>query len=96
MTHTISPGDRISRRHGMLTATLGTGIAILDVPGDRYLSLNESAAVAWELLDEPRTVDEMVTALRAEFEVDEAICREQVTSLFQNWLKDDLIDIEND
>jgi hypothetical protein len=94
MSSNLSSAARIHRRSGMLTAGLGAGVAILDVQTGRYLSFNESAAAIWTLLEEPRRPDEIVAALRAEYDVDEQTCAAQVEELVAQFVKDGLAEIE--
>jgi hypothetical protein len=46
----------------------------------RYHSLNVTAAAIWEALSEPRTLDEVIADLLAQFEIDEPTCRAEVES----------------
>ena len=46
-----------------------------------YVSLNSTASAVWQILEEPRTQEEIELALRSRFAVDEASCRESLTKL---------------
>jgi hypothetical protein len=94
MPSPIAPSDRIRRRNGTLTSSLGAGAAVMDLERGRYLSLNESAGAVWALLETPRQLDEIVAALRTEFDVPEGVCLEQVTGLAEKWLEAGMIEIE--
>jgi hypothetical protein len=46
-----------------------------------YYGLDVVGARIWELIQEPKPVDEIVRSLLAEFEVEPDICRQEVLSL---------------
>ena len=53
--------------------------AILAVPdGDDVLVLEGTGALTWELLDEPRSTDQLIDELAATFEVDRETVAEQL------------------
>jgi len=58
------------RRHPelRLTARDGEGV-VLHLATRRYFSVNESGLAILEMLDSPRTVDELVSALHARYDV---------------------------
>jgi hypothetical protein len=58
-----APG-RIRRVPWAVTETVAGETVLLDPVGDRYLRLNSAGAVLWELLAEPRSPEEVATALR--------------------------------
>lgn len=48
-----------------------------------YLGLDEVAQRVWDLLDRPRTVAELVSALTAEYDVSDADCLRDVAPFLQ-------------
>jgi hypothetical protein len=58
----------------VVAAMIGETSFLLHVEEWVYLELNESARRIWELLDEDRSLDEMVEELRREFNVDRELC----------------------
>ena len=55
------------------------GARVMDMNG--LVALNATAAHVWQLLEEQRTLEELVTALSARFDVDEATARADVSAL---------------
>lgn len=55
------------------TIVVPSGKASLDFNG--MITLNETGAFLWSLLENETTVDEMVVAMLADYEVDEATAR---------------------
>lgn len=50
----------------------------------RLFTLNETAAATWELLAEPRTVEELVAALQVEYDAPEDVIRKETVALLED------------
>ena len=48
----------------------GDSIVVLDLQGSEYLRLNGTGRTIWELLVEPRTVEELVNIVMDEYDID--------------------------
>lgn len=70
-------GARFARRAGVETQVLD-GAAVLVLPGEHlYFAVNRIGARIWELLAAPQSLDEIVAALAAQFDVGEEQCRRE-------------------
>ena len=69
---------RFVRSSAPLTAAVDGEVVMLDPATSRYYGLEGVAARIWDLYEAPHSVDELVVALRAEFDVDEPTCRTEV------------------
>lgn len=67
--------SRFHRRADAPAAPLGDRLLVLDVPRARFVGLNAVAARVWALLETPRSADDLVARLLAEYEVDADTCR---------------------
>lgn len=72
-------------------APLGSETAILNTEKGVYFGLNESGTLVWEFLGKSRSVDEICTLVLAEYEVDPAICENDVQALLASLLEHGLI-----
>ena len=63
-----------------LQAEVDGEIVMLDPASSKYFGLADTGARIWELLAEPKSVNDLVAALTAEYEVDDDTCRTQVTT----------------
>ena len=65
-------------------------LVMLSVEADRYYSVNPVGRRLWELLEQPRSQDELRVAICAEFDVDDPTCevdiRKFVTEMMDNGL----------
>lgn len=67
---------------------------LLSLRTGEYYGLNEVAARVWKLIQQPATVDEILSALLAEFEADDVDrCREEVLLLLTQLRELQLIEI---
>jgi hypothetical protein len=71
----------------LLEAELGDEIVGLDVDGGNCFGFNPVAASIWRLLDQPRSLSALKSALVEEYEVDEEQCGRELEELL-----DDLIE----
>jgi hypothetical protein len=60
------------RQQDLTWHVAGDDIVVLDLEGSVYLKVNGSGRFLWELLAEPRTEADLVTALVERYEIDEA------------------------
>lgn len=83
-------------RYARDPAVLGAGIgadevALLNTSRGKYYGLSGPGNRIWELLETPRTVDEICTALVNEFEVDRDRCERETRALIADLLAENLI-----
>ena len=69
---------------------------ILDTDASEYYGLNEVGTRIWTLLEEPRTFEELVSALLEEYDVDRDQCEEDVRELLGQMMEKDLLDLHPD
>lgn len=58
--------------------TIGGETIVLDLPSSQYFAITGIGSRVFELLTEERTLDDLVAAILAEYEVDEAVARRDV------------------
>jgi hypothetical protein len=66
-----------------LFARVGGEIVILDEEEGAYYGFQGVGARVWELLQEPRSVDEIVAALMREYDVEDSRCRHDLADLLE-------------
>lgn len=58
--------------------TIGGETIVLDLPSSQYFAITGIGSRVFELLTEEQTLDDLVAAILAEYEVDEAVARRDV------------------
>ncbi len=85
---------RYRRNASVLSAAIGpTEVALLDHARETYYGLDGPGRRIWELLAEPRTLDEVVAALMSEYDVDKATCRADTRELVEQMLAKGLVEV---
>lgn len=74
----LPSGEIFRRADGLLTAAVSDELLMMSVELGKYFNLNAVGARVWELLEAPVTVDGLVTALTAEYDVPPDTARREV------------------
>ncbi|MER8660976.1 PqqD family protein [Mesorhizobium sp. M0761] len=61
----------------------GNGLALLDMRSNIYYSLNSVGAYIWELIQEPRPISEIRSAVLDRYNVDPERCKADVDGLLK-------------
>lgn len=82
-----SSGETLQRSDELLTAAVNDELLMMSVDHGKYFNLNAVGTRIWELLETPTTLDGLVAALTAEYDVGPDIARQEVER-FINALRD--------
>lgn len=74
----VDPGSIRLRPGGLSSRALGDEVVVLDFDGSQYFTIRGCGVVLFDLLHEERAPDELVAAVVARFDVDEATARRDV------------------
>ncbi|MCA9791353.1 MAG: PqqD family protein [Candidatus Eremiobacteraeota bacterium] len=77
----------VRNRHVVSTELPDGEAALLDVQSGSYFHLNSVASRLWQLIAEPVSLEQVLTALQGEFEVEADRCHDEVVSLVSQWLE---------
>ena len=61
-----------------MTSAVADELVMFDAEAGKYYGLNDVATVIWNLLEEPKTVEELCDLLTEEFDVSIEQCRKDV------------------
>ena len=79
-----------------LSCKIGEEAVILELESGIYYGLNPVASRVWDLLQEPRTIGEILASLLSEYEIEEAKCTEDLLSLLDQLQQWKLVDLNGD
>lgn len=82
---------RFKRSDTVLTAELGESVLMMNSDTASYHDINGTGARIWELLAEPRTEAELVSALVSRFDVSRETCASEVATFIGMLRKRQLI-----
>jgi hypothetical protein len=92
----LSPNSTVVAAGEQTSCRLGDETVVLSLNAGVYYGLNPVAARVWELVRQPRTVDEILGILLEEYDVDVEGCRRDLLALLHEFVGHDLIKVEND
>lgn len=91
----VSLETRIRQTHNLLTGEADDEIVMMHVESGRYYGLKAVAGFIWKLLDTPRTVGEICSAIEREYEVESIQCRQDVLSFVQQMMDQGWVETDN-
>lgn len=78
------------------SCSLGDEVVVLSLRAGVYYGLNSVGARIWDLVKQPRSVDEILVTLLEEYEVDAVSCEQDLLTLLRELAAQDLITVDND
>ena len=86
------PQGSVQRRPGIASARVHDEMVLLDLHQGTYYSLNGTGAAVWDLIEEPRTANELCTRLLERFVVAPEMLRRDVDELLDDLRRHGLIE----
>lgn len=83
----------LSKIPDILTSPVHNGLAMMSIESGNYYGLDEIGMKVWELIDGQRTLGEICAQLVSEHDVTKEQCWEDVNSLADKMLKNQLVKI---
>ncbi|QLE58687.1 PqqD family protein [Nostoc sp. TCL26-01] len=90
-----SEHSRIVASKDQVYSELQGEAVILDIKSGVYYGLNQVGASVWNLIQTPKTTQEIQTALLAEYDVEAETCNRDLLVLLQDLAAKELIKITN-
>jgi hypothetical protein len=79
-----------------VSCALGEEAAILHMRSGVYYGLDPVGARIWKLLEQPKSVEDLRTAILDEYEVDSAKCESDLLTLLEKLRTEGLIEIQSE
>jgi hypothetical protein len=92
---TVSVDSSVVAAKDQISSDLGGEVAILDVKTGTYYGLDDVGARIWNLIHEPKNVEEIQEVLVKEYEVMPDRCQRDLLALLQRLADEDLIEVED-
>ena len=78
-----SDHDRVGATNDAVACEFGNGLALLSLKSNVYYSLNGVGAYIWDLIQAPKPISEIRSAVLARYDVDPERCRADVDGLLR-------------
>jgi hypothetical protein len=95
MDTVFSAGSIVVAAKDHVSCPLGDDIIILDLRAGLYFSLDNVGAMVWQLIQQPRTMQDLRAAILEAFDVSADLCERDLVALLQQLAAKDLIEIRN-
>ncbi|CDX26552.1 Hymidylate synthase [Mesorhizobium sp. ORS 3324] len=82
-----SDHDRVVATGDAAACEFGDGLALLHLKSNIYYSLNGVGAYIWELIQEPRSMPDIRSAVLARYDVDAERCKADVEGLLKGLIE---------
>lgn len=86
---------KYSQSPGNIVSDMDGEKVMLSVSNGKYYNLGELGGEIWELMKEPITIQELVTKLQSQYNVDQSDCQSQVTDFLSQLLEQGLVSIHS-
>ncbi|MEI6137634.1 MAG: PqqD family peptide modification chaperone [Mariniphaga sp.] len=83
--------EKYNRNNEILDGNLDGSLVMMDIQKGKYFSLNPVGKRIWELIEQPKSFDEITDSLQAEFEVTPEQCRSEVIEFLAKMEKSGII-----
>ena len=90
----ISPNTFLSRNLEIITNEIDDEILMMSIEDGKYYGLNPVGSEIWKLIEEPKTLEEVIPALMEIFEIDEDSCRKESLEFIESMIKNNIILVE--
>ncbi|RUW48353.1 MULTISPECIES: PqqD family protein [unclassified Mesorhizobium] len=93
-----NPSDRdcVSATKDAVACEFGEGLALLNLKSNIYYSLNGVGAFIWDLIQEPKPVADIRSAVLARYNVDAERCKGDVDALLKGLAENGLARLEHE
>lgn len=86
---------KYSQSPGNIVSDMDGEKVMLSVANGKYYNLGELGGEIWELMKEPITIQELVTTLQSQYNVDQTDCQSHVTDFIRQLLEQGLVSIHS-
>ncbi|MFJ7934431.1 lasso peptide biosynthesis PqqD family chaperone [Sporosarcina sp. NPDC096371] len=91
-THQIDVKNALfSQQSGNIVSDMDGEKVMLSIQSGKYYNLGEIGGEIWELLEEPTSIEKLVTTLQSRYDVEQAECEEHVIAFLTQLLDEDLV-----
>ena len=92
----FSNQTEVHRSNGQVSSEIDGESIILNLKDGKYYGLDKVGARIWDLIQEPKTVQQIQDELLEEFEVEPEACLQDLLALLRDLAEHQLIEVRNE
>lgn len=93
MSTKILSNTRLKRNQEILFTDMEDDMVMMGLKQGKYFHLNSTGTSVWKLLENVTTIADIVDSLMFEYEIDKELCQQEVNTLVQKLVEEELIEI---
>lgn len=90
----LSLNHLVSQGKGNIVSDMGGEKVMLSVSNGKYYNLGEMGGEIWEMIESPTVINELISKLMNQYNVEKSQCEEEVLSFLEVLQNDNLIQIQ--
>ena len=94
MTEVLSNNSIVTQKEGNIVSDMDGEKVMLSITNGKYYNLGQVGGDIWTLINEPISVQQVIEAMQASYDVDANECAEQVTTFLKQLVEEDLIQVQ--
>ena len=87
----LPPTSALSRNIEIITNEIDDEILMMSIEDGKYYGLNAVGSEIWKMLDEPKSIEEIIPALKEIFDIDDETCRKESLDFIESMIKNNII-----
>lgn len=88
-------GVSVVQASGNVASNMDGEKVLMSIKNSKYYNLGEIGGVIWDLIETPKSVNNLIDILMEQYEVEQSECEEQVIHFLELLYKEDLIQAKN-
>ncbi|MBD9415033.1 lasso peptide biosynthesis PqqD family chaperone [Pseudomonas sp. PDM16] len=89
----VTPHSLIARNPDLVAADMNGDIVMMSIERGAYFGISGVGTRIWELLEQPASVEALVRAIHAEYEVDEPTCQRDMLVFVRELVKHGVVSL---
>ena len=90
-TQSITLNQTVSQVKGNIVSDMAGEKVMLSIKNGKYYNLGEIGGAIWDLIEEPIIINQLVSSLMNNYQVNQSDCEEHVISFLEGLLSEALI-----
>ncbi len=88
---TLDAEQKISRQDGLVTVPMDGDLVMMNISTGTYFGINPVGVMIWELLETPRTLQQICHHMMEKYAVDQETCLRDVRNFVEQMLRENIV-----
>lgn len=88
---TLDAEQKISRQDGLVTVPMDGDLVMMNISTGTYFGINPVGVMIWELLETPRTLQQICHQMMEKYAVDQETCLRDVRNFVEQMLRENIV-----